>query len=58
MPEELTDEGRRNRLGMLISAMEQTDAGDCPYRDTTEPALSGTVFGQINGPSLQYFQVL
>ena len=33
---------------MLIPAVGQTDTGDCSYRDTTEPALSGAVFRQRN----------
>ena len=28
---------------MLISAMGQTDTRDCPYRNTTEPEVSGTL---------------
>ena len=33
---------------MLIPALGQTDTGDCSYRDTTEPEVSGTVFRQRN----------
>ena len=29
---------------MFIPAVGQTDTGDCPYTDTTEPEVSGTVF--------------
>ena len=43
---------------MLIPTVGQTDTGDCPYRDTTEPEISGTVFRQRNRTALQYFQIL
>ena len=29
---------------MFIPAVGQTETGDCPSRDTTEPEVSGTVF--------------
>ena len=58
MPEELTDEAGEIVWGMLILAMEQTNTRDCPYRNTTEPEVSGTVFRQRNRTALQYFQVL
>ena len=34
---------------MLISAMGQTDTRDCPYRNTTEPEVSGTVLDRETG---------
>jgi hypothetical protein len=45
-------------VGMLIPAVGQTGTGDCPYRDTAEPEVSGTVFRQRNRTALQYFQGL
>ena len=47
-------------MGMLIPAVEQTDTdtGDCLYRDTTEPEVSGTVFKQRNHSTLEYLKIL
>ena len=44
--------------GNAHTAVGQTGTGNCSYRDTTEPEVSGTVFRQRNRTTLQYFQVL
>ena len=43
---------------MQLSAVGQTDTGNRTQPDTTELKVSGTVFRQRNGLTLQYFQVL
>ena len=45
-------------MGVQLSAVGQTDTGNRTQPDTTELKVSGTVFRQRNGLTLQYFQVL
>ena len=45
-------------MGVQLSAVGQADTGNRTQPDTTEPEVSGTVFRQRNGLTLQYFQVL